>query len=55
MAKLPDYNGEFLSANIKKEWKTEVVNTGDNSLALLEVTKGLETNPCFSRIEGGMQ
>ena len=55
MAKLPDYNGEFLSANIKKEWKTEVVNTGDNSLVLIEVTKGLETNPCFLRIEGGMQ
>ena len=55
MAKLADYNGEFLSANIKKEWKTKVVNTGDNSVAILEVTKGLETNLCFSRIEGGMQ
>ena len=54
MAKLADYNGEFLSAHIKKEWKTKVVNTGDNSVAILEVTKGLETNLCFSRTEGGM-
>ena len=54
MAKLADYNREFLSANIRKEWKTKVVNTGNNSVAILEVTEGLETNLCFSRIKGRM-
>lgn len=52
MAKLADYNGEFLSANMKKEWKTKVVNTGNNSVAVLGVTEGLQINLCFSRIKG---
>lgn len=53
MAKLADYKGESPSARVKKEWKTKVGSTRDNPVAVLEVTKGLETNFGSKRVRGG--